>query len=686
MLVYYVCDFFLMTMSAYGTAPSYVKGGERVARRRGSRPEGSELIPRRGGFRFAAFLFLLVPVLVGCGAESDTSVTPGYESAAGPSASSLIAPSHPRSVWGVWTFRIPADHESIEIEPMRTGAGHVNVRHFLENPAFPGRLQISDVHPQPGGVLYFRLTVGHPFTSQVYTGFDVRGVFITDGETFFPEAGLTANLDDGIPPEHPRLLNPSGWTRMFNPTEFPEGSGELKVLKYTRGRFATDGPLTATLSPYLAFRIEEPRRYFPASSAETREVWIRLPDGPVEFGYAVDACWMPPLVQPVTDPVTDFPISANCSEPYQIWAAQGIGLTPQPGSSCGVTVRTLDWQDPSQVSQVTLEAPDLFTGVIAATFSTVQDETAIWAAEIPNSLGAGLGKYPCLVTAWDNDEDPELGPVRAYQVFTLNVTETGLPIGDVVFVPGGDFLMGCHEDEGMWCNPPVNKPQHVHHVDDFYITVFKIRISEYTAFMADGGYERPELWSEEGWEWQISYLDGAPRHWNENKYQGNAWPDYPVVVSYWEAEAFADWVGGRLPKEPEWEYVAGGSHYYLWPWGNEWGPVYLDCSPPECVGGDTGTPYPIDRFYPDDLSPMGVSGIAGNCSEWCIEYFDQDIYEEWAVHGYTAPSIGDPYPEARVSRGDVETCPIVDPEWFYIVGRTPRGPTVYQAFRVVFDP
>jgi formylglycine-generating enzyme required for sulfatase activity len=534
--------------------------------------------------------------------------------------------------------------------------------------------------------LYFNLTLKHPFANLVYTGFDVRGVFITGGDKLFPEGGLIANLDDGIPPDHPRLLNPSGWTRMFNPTEFPEGSGELNVLKYTRGRYATEGPFTATLNPYIAFRIDEPRRYFPSWAAETREVRLRLPDGPIKLGYAVDACWMPPLKTPVTDPITDFPLTANCPEPYQVWATQGMGLKPEPGSSCKVTVRTLDWQDPVEVSQVVLEAPDLYSGEIEATFSTVQEEAVVWEVQVPNSLGAEAGKYPCLITAWDSDEDPELGSVKAYQVFTLNVTETGLPLGDVVFVPGGEFLMGCHEDDGMWCNPPDNKPQHWHHVDDFYISVFKIRISEFVAFMADGGYERPELWSEEGWEWQIANLEGEPHNWNEAKCHGEAWPDYPVVVSYWEAEAFANWVGGRLPQEDEWEYVAGGSDYYLWPWGNEWGPVYLDCSPPECVGGDTGTPYPVDRFYPDDLSPLGVSGIAGNRSEWCIEYFDQDIYEEWAVHGYSAPSIGDPYPEARVLRGHGEVGGILIPELFFIVNRVLTGPSDQQAFRVVFDP
>jgi ergothioneine biosynthesis protein EgtB len=95
--------------------------------------------------------------------------------------------------------------------------------------------------------------------------------------------------------------------------------------------------------------------------------------------------------------------------------------------------------------------------------------------------------------------------------------------------------------------------------------------AEWLEFMADGGYQRPELWlsdgwarvKEEGWRaplyWRSADGEGVDGVWLEHTLHGT-WPvnlGLPVChVSHYEADAFATWAGRRLPTEAEWEHAA----------------------------------------------------------------------------------------------------------------------------------
>ena len=109
-------------------------------------------------------------------------------------------------------------------------------------------------------------------------------------------------------------------------------------------------------------------------------------------------------------------------------------------------------------------------------------------------------------------------------------------------------------------------PRHKVWLEPFGLADRLVTNAEWLAFMADGGYRRPELWLSEGWA--LCQREGwtCPLYWRE---ADDGWsvmtlhglrmldPAQPVAhVSFFEAEAFAAWADARLPSEAEWEHAA----------------------------------------------------------------------------------------------------------------------------------
>jgi ergothioneine biosynthesis protein EgtB len=152
----------------------------------------------------------------------------------------------------------------------------------------------------------------------------------------------------------------------------------------------------------------------------------------------------------------------------------------------------------------------------------------------------------------------------SYQANRVRIVEAAAPpltwccFGEGVYEVGHDSSSFAFDNE---------LPRHYRYLNPFRIASRLVTNEEYLAFMADGGYSRPELWLSDAWDHICENGWSAPLYWEQ---AGNDWlqftcggmlplnPSEPVChVSFYEADAFARWAGARLPTEFEWEIAAG---------------------------------------------------------------------------------------------------------------------------------
>ena len=129
--------------------------------------------------------------------------------------------------------------------------------------------------------------------------------------------------------------------------------------------------------------------------------------------------------------------------------------------------------------------------------------------------------------------------------------------------PEGVYWIG-HDGQGFAFDNEL--PRHRSFLEPFQLASRLITNADYLAFMADGGYERPELWLSMGWEalqregWKAplywEQLDGTWRMMTLAGMQPVQAADPVCHISYYEADAYARWADARLPTEVEWEAAA----------------------------------------------------------------------------------------------------------------------------------
>lgn len=159
----------------------------------------------------------------------------------------------------------------------------------------------------------------------------------------------------------------------------------------------------------------------------------------------------------------------------------------------------------------------------------------------------------------------------------------------------------------------------------------------FAEFVAAGGYETPEYWTEQGRKWLVKTQAHHPRLWDKRKW---TCPNAPVVgVNWYEAAAFARWCTERdggavynLPDENQWQAAAAGFDARTCAWGNKWGKDR--CNTGEAKLERTS---PVGVFKLGD-TPEGISDLAGNVWEWTrSNYKSKDKMVDFDLEGKQWP-------------------------------------------------
>lgn len=195
---------------------------------------------------------------------------------------------------------------------------------------------------------------------------------------------------------------------------------------------------------------------------------------------------------------------------------------------------------------------------------------------------------------------------------------------ETILIPAGEFDLGWDAIEAQ----DNERPAWMLHLDSFEIDRYPVTCAQYWHFIEAGGYRERKWWSEAGWQWLQANPVDRPLYPADGD-------DCPVCgVSAYEAEAYANFVGKRLPTEAEWEkaasWEAARGKKLPYPWG---------IAPPDAGScnhnGQIGRTTPVSA-YPLGKSPYGCEDMLGNVWEWTASTFEGYTgFEYYPYRGYS---------------------------------------------------